>query len=167
MTKGSTQIQGTVWHHTPRLASILVVLILSACAAGIQRAPEIALQAPQFDDLGERAGSLTIKLSEEGAKAAGESNNFNMDNLRQAIRRSLEDKNLIAEKSDGKLPTINVNVTSVRTRSNFAAIMFGFMAGDDHIKGNVEVRAPSGAVLQSSAFRYPMRSAASRADPRA
>ena len=134
--------------HTPRLAPMLMVLVLSACAAGIQRAPEIALQAPQFDDLGERAGGLTIKLSEDGAKAAGENINFNMDTLRQAIHRSLEVKNLIAKESDSTLPTINVNITSVRARSTFAAIMFGFMAGDDLIRGDVEVRAPSGAVLQ-------------------
>ncbi len=148
MTIASTRIQGSIWRRTPHVATILLVLVLSACAAGVQRAPEIALQSPQFDNPGEKAGGLTIELTEEGAKAAGENSNFHMDNLRQAIHRSLEDKNLIAQDSDSTLPTINVDVTSVRTRSTFSAIMFGFMAGEDHIKGDVEVRAPSGAVLQ-------------------
>ncbi len=39
----------------------LLTLVLAACASGVQRAPEIGLQQPQFDDPGEQAGSLTIK----------------------------------------------------------------------------------------------------------
>lgn len=41
-----------------------------------------------------------------------------------------------------------VTVTSVRARSNFTAVMFGFMAGDDHIVGDVVVQAANGSELQ-------------------
>lgn len=46
------------------------------------------------------------------------------------------------------LPGVEVTVTAVRVRSNFSAIMFGFMAGDDHIDGDVVVRAPDKRELQ-------------------
>ena len=126
----------------------LLVLILAACSSGVQRAPEIGLQQPQFDDPGEQAGSLTIDLSDEARAEAADNLKFNEEELHQTIRRALEVNNLLAEESDDALPTIEVTVTSVRVRSNFSAVMFGFMAGDDHIDGDVIVRAPDDGTLQ-------------------
>lgn len=43
---------------------------------------------------------------------------------------------------------MEILVTSIRSRSAFNAVMFGFMAGDDHIKGDVIVRSPDGVELE-------------------
>jgi hypothetical protein len=128
--------------------AVLLTLVLAACSSGVQRAPEIGLQQPQFDDPGEQAGSLTISLSDEGRKEAADNLKFSQGELHQTIRRALEVNNLLAEQSDAALPTIEVTVTSVRVRSSFSAIMFGFMAGDDHIDGDVRVRTLDGGTMQ-------------------
>ena len=129
-------------------AAVLLTLVLAACSSGVERAPELGLQQPQFDDPGERAGSLSVKLSDEARKEATDNLKFSQVELDQTIRRALEINNLLAEQYDGGLPTIEVTVTSVRVRSSFSAIMFGFMAGDDHIDGDVAVRAADGSTLQ-------------------
>ena len=131
----------------PYVAALLA-LVLAACASSVQRAPEIGLQQPQFDDPGEQAGSLTIDLSDEARKEAADNLKFSQEELFQMIRQSLEVNNLLAEQSDVALPTIEVTVTSVRVRSSFTAVMFGFMAGNDHINGDVTVRASNGDTLQ-------------------
>jgi len=129
-------------------AAVLLTLVLAACSSGVVRAPEIGLQQPQFDDPGEQAGSLTVELSDEARKEAADNLKFRQVELDQTIRQALELNNLLAEQFDGGLPTIEVTVTSVRVRSSFSAIMFGFMAGDDHIEGDVTVRAADGNTLQ-------------------
>jgi hypothetical protein len=64
------------------------------------------------------------------------------------VRRTLEAKEILTTAPDPALPKIEIVVTSMRVRSNFSAIMFGFMAGDDHIKGDVIVRSPLGQAMQ-------------------
>lgn len=129
-------------------AAALLALIVTACSSGVQRAPEAELQQPQFDEPGEQAGSLTIDLSEEARKDVVDNLKFNQDTFDQTIRRALDANNLLAEPSDDTLPGIVVTVTSVRVRSSFTAVMFGFMAGNDHIDGDVTVRGPDGGTLQ-------------------
>jgi hypothetical protein len=141
-----TQIPG---RRPARLyVAALLTLVLAACSSGVQRAPEIGLQQPQFDDPGEKAGSLTVNLSGEAQVEAADNLKFSKEELRQTIHRFLETKELLSEQSDVELPTVEVTVTSVRVRSSFSAIMFGFLAGDDHIDGDVLVRAPDGDKLQ-------------------
>lgn len=45
------------------------------------------------------------------------------------VKQALESKDLLAKTPDPALPAIEVVITDIRVRSNFAAIMFGFMAG--------------------------------------
>lgn len=128
---------------------VLVALILEACSSGVQRTPELGLQQPQFDDVGEKAGSLTVNLSSGAKIDASENLKFSQVQLEETIRRIMEINDLLAEQSDVALPAVEVNVTSVRVRSTFSAMMFGFMAGDDHIEGDVVVWAPDGSKLQA------------------
>jgi hypothetical protein len=127
---------------------LLTIIALAGCSSGVERAAHTQFQAPQFDDPGEQAGGLNVKLSSEAKDDATDNLKFNKSDLEATIRRALEINNLLAEQFDSGLPTIEVTVTSVRVRSSFSAIMFGFMAGDDHIDGNVVVRATDGNVLQ-------------------
>ena len=126
----------------------ILALVLAACASGVTRAPEIGLQRPQFDEPGEKAGSLSVGLSEEAQKDAAENLKFDQGKLHQTIRRALEINNLLSADPDSSMPSIEITVTAVRVRSNFTAVMFGFFAGDDHITGDVVVRAPDQRELQ-------------------
>lgn len=46
------------------------------------------------------------------------------------------------------MPSIDVVVTDLRSRSTFAAVMFGLLAGNDSITGDVTVRDSAGEPLQ-------------------
>ena len=108
----------------------MLVLALGACTSGVTRAPEIGLQRPQFDEPGEKAGTLLVSLSEEGKADAKENDKFELATLKKTIRQALEAENLITAKPDPSLPKLEITVTSVRTRSGFTAVMFGFLAGN-------------------------------------
>lgn len=139
-------------HTTDRYSRCLVFLLvavgLASCSSGIERAVQTQFQVPQFDDPGEQAGGLNVKLSSEAKDDATDNLKFNQNDLEATIRRALLVNDLLAEQYDSGLPTIEITVTAVRVRSSFSAIMFGFMAGDDHIEGDVVVRATDGNVLQ-------------------
>lgn len=132
----------------PHIAA-LMALVLAACSSGVERAPEAGLQPPQFDEPGEMAGSLSVSLSSEARVEAAENLKFSQDELQKTIHRILELQELLSEQPDAALPGIEVTVTSVRVRSTFSAMMFGFLAGDDHIESDVLVRAPDGTKLQA------------------
>ena len=127
---------------------VFVALTFSACSSSVERAPELGLQQPQFDEPGEKAGDLSVSLSSGASIEASENLKFSQQDFRQTIYRVLTLQDLISEQKDEALPIIEVTVTSVRVRSSFSAIMFGFLAGDDHIEGDVLVRAPDGTKLQ-------------------
>ena len=148
MECGTTEARTLSRGATGLFVVVFVTLAVAACSSGVKRAPEIGLQQPQFDDPGEQAGSLTVTLSEAARQEAADNLKFNQNELEETIRRALQVNSLLAEQYDSDLPAIEVTVTSVRVRSNFSAIMFGFMAGDDHIDGDVAVIGADGSTLQ-------------------
>ena len=127
----------------------MLVFFVAACSSGsYTHLPGITIQSPQFDEPGEKAGSLSVNLTEEARKEVTENFKFDQGHLHETIRRALEVNNLLSANPDPSLPSVVVTVTSVRVRSNFSAVMFGFMAGDDHIDGDVLVHAANGSELQ-------------------
>ncbi|MBE0533304.1 MAG: DUF4410 domain-containing protein [Rhodospirillales bacterium] len=124
-----------------------VLLLVSACASGVTRPSDMASLQPALIGA-QQAGEVTIALAPEARSAAASSTTFKQEALLAVVRQALEAKNELTRDKDPSLPIVEITVTSVRTRSTFNAIMFGFMAGDDHINGDVVVRSPSGVVLQ-------------------
>lgn len=94
------------------------------------------------------AHSVTLRFSEEGKKKASENLKFNGDELLGHVKRALKAKDLLVEQ-DATPPTVDIEITSVRVRSNFSAVMWGFMAGADSIEGNVTVSGADGARLDA------------------
>lgn len=128
---------------------LLAVYSLSACSSGVLRSADASLAKPQFVvGQGQRAGGVSISLTDEAQKQAADNLKFNHETLLATVRRALEGNNVLAKEADPSLPKIDILVTDVRVRSNFSAIMFGFMAGDDRIKGDVIVRGPNGVAQQ-------------------
>lgn len=108
----------------------------------------MALTKPHFVvDVGRKAKQVSLSLNGDAQKQLADNLKFNQDALLSTVRRALEANNLMATEGD-QLATIEILVTDVRVRSNFSAVMFGFMAGDDRIKGDVLVRAPNGVAAQ-------------------
>lgn len=96
----------------------------------------------------QKAGEVTVALTPAAQKLAADNLKFDQYALLATIHRALEAQNALTREPDGSLPKVEVSVTDIRTRSAFSAVMFGFMAGDDHLKGDVVVRSPAGAELQ-------------------
>jgi hypothetical protein len=130
------------------VAALSALSLLCACAADITRSADTALTKPHFVEQGRQAGQLQLTLTGDATKQLTDNLKFNQNTLLDTVRRALEANNIIAKDSSSTLPSIEILVTDVRVRSNFSAIMFGFMAGDDRIKGDILVRAPSGVAVQ-------------------
>ena len=63
------------------------------------------------------------------------------------MERALTAYSVIDASRKGELPTVEIVVTSVRVRSNFSAVAFGFMAGGDNISGDIVLRDTAGREL--------------------
>jgi len=134
------------------LAVVSVAFVLGGCASGVTRAPA-ALVTPSASN--ERASvsaprqfsSVTVSLSPEAKDKAIDNLKFNQDELLSHLKRALESRSLLNGSTDKALPRLDVVVTDMRVRSNFSAIMWGFMAGADSIKGDVVMTDPAGKEL--------------------
>lgn len=124
-----------------------LLLLMSACASGVNRAPGLEQTQMTFGET-QRAGAVSLSLTPEAQQIANTTVRFDQEILLRQIRRGLEQKSAVSPSADQTLPSIEVLITSIRSRSAFNAVMFGFMAGDDHIHGTVIVRSPDGTELQ-------------------
>jgi hypothetical protein len=137
------------FYRTAKLCALPVLLLLmSACASGVTRSPEMAASPQAAFGTDRQVRGVSLSLTPEAQQIASTTIRFNHDTLLRLIRQGLEQKQALSAASDQVLPSIEILVTSIRSRSAFNAVMFGFMAGDDHIKGDVIVRSPEGAELQ-------------------
>ncbi len=130
------------------LAALFFAVALAGCASGVTRAPDAKVTQPYFATSSVKAGNVTVSLTPEAQAKLSDNLKFDQEKLRSTVSRALEAKNLVTPAPDASLPTVEVIVSDIRTRSNFTAVMFGFMAGNDHIVGDVVVRDPSGRELQ-------------------
>lgn len=129
-------------------AAVFLAATLAGCASGVKRAEDTAKREAYFAKGGKLAQDVTISLSKEAKAQLPDNLKFDQDKLLATVRRALEAKDLLARKPDPALPRIEIMVTDIRVRSSFSAVMFGFMAGDDHINGDVIARDAAGKELQ-------------------
>jgi hypothetical protein len=127
-------------------ASLVIAAVLAGCAAGVTRmdaAPGLAPAAAPAAVPDIKAVSLW--LNDEAKKLVADNLKFNQDALRSMVERALAANSLIKPESGH---TLDIEITSIRARSNFSAVMFGFMAGNDHIEGVVTIKDTAGKVLK-------------------
>ena len=129
-------------------AAALLAAAVAGCASGVKRADDTAKREAYFAKGGQVAQEVTLSLNKEAQAQLSDNLKFDQEKLLATIRRALDAKNLLAKTPDPKLPKIEILVTDIRVRSSFSAVMFGFMAGDDHLNGDVIARDPSGKELQ-------------------
>lgn len=127
---------------------VLVMVVVSGCASGVTRSGDTAKREAYFAGGGKVAQDVTIVLSKEAQAKIIDNLKFDQDRLLATVRRALDAKGLLSKGGDASLPRIEIYITDLRVRSNFAAIMFGFMAGDDSVTGDIVARDPSGKELQ-------------------
>ena len=125
---------------------IAVVSSMLGCASGARRDESVA-PAVAAELTGQKYGALSIQLSDKAKKQLMDNAKFNPDALKGTIQRMLEARDLLAASSPYR---IDVEITDIRVRSNFSAVMFGFMAGADSVGGTVSVTDRDGRRLGRS-----------------
>jgi hypothetical protein len=125
-----------------------MLFLVSACASSVTRSPDTASTAPILLGEDQRAGQVTVSLTPAAQELAADNLTFDQNELLATVRRALQARDAMASEPDASLPSVEIVVTDFRTRSAFSAVMFGFLAGDDHITGDVVLRSPTGEELQ-------------------
>jgi hypothetical protein len=130
---------------------VLVVLLTSVaagCASGVKRHEDAAKREAYFAKSGKIAGDVKLTMSKEAQAQLSDNLKFDQNKLLDTVKRALEAKNLLAKTPDAKLPQLEIYVTDIRVRSNVTAVLFGFMAGNDRVAGDVIARDGTGKELQ-------------------
>lgn len=130
-----------------RAASLLAVLLsavlVSACSSAVKRADGLA---PAQIDKQMKYSGVSVSFTKDAKEQHKENLKFDPDELSRNVLRALESNSLIDPASNNK---IEIVIKEVRVRSNFSAIMWGFMAGSDHITGNVNIKDATDNTLNS------------------
>jgi hypothetical protein len=117
-----------------RWAGMVAVLALSACASQVARQPEAADAAREPV---RALSTYSVTMSSQAKAQLTDNLKFNIDTLRSRIGQALDAKGLVAQDGDFEMQVV---VDDIRVRGTFSAVMFGFMAGDDHLYGTVTLR---------------------------
>ena len=126
------------------LLTLALVAALAGCASGVTRmdAPAGAAQASAPT---KTVKSVSLWLNDDAKKLLPDNLKFNADTLRSTVERALSAHGVVKDDSTQQL---DIEITSFRVRSNFSAIMFGFMAGNDNVEGIVTIKEASGKALK-------------------
>jgi Domain of unknown function (DUF4410) len=133
---------------TRALSALLLATLLASCASGVRRDEDAAKRNAYFAGGGKLANEVTVSMSKNAQQQLADNIKFDQEKLLAIVKRALSAKELLAKKPDPELPTIEIVVTDIRVRSSLSAVMFGFMAGDDHLNGEVIARDKAGRELQ-------------------
>jgi hypothetical protein len=126
-------------------ATVTVALTLGGCASGVVRMDAPA--ATSAAEIKPHAKAVTLWLNDDAKKLVADNLKFNQETLRGTVERAMAARNMIAADAT---QSVDIEITSFRVRSNFSAIMFGFMAGSDNVEGIVSVKDASGKALKRS-----------------
>lgn len=128
------------------LVAPLALAVLAGCAGGAGQPADAVPQATFAP--GMKLGHLSIGLSAEAQQATVYNSKFSQATLIATVRRAFAGSNLLTDGADASLPNVEIVITDVRVRSNFRSIAFDLTGNDDHITGEVIVRASSGVPVR-------------------
>lgn len=128
------------------ISAVAVVLFLAGCASGVKRAPEMSNNQARLSNPSQIA-SVSLSLTDEAKKKASENLKFNPDELLNHVKRGLDANLLLSGTADKALPNLEIQVKDMRVRSNFSAVMWGFMAGADSITADIVLKDLAGKEL--------------------
>lgn len=122
-----------------------LVVFLAACASGVTRMDETSKAAPT--KVQPAVKSVNVWLNDDAKKLVADNMKFDQAALRSMIERSLQAQSALKPDVDQSL---DVEITGFRVRSNFSAIMFGFMAGNDNVEGIVSIKDRTGKLVKKA-----------------
>lgn len=126
----------------PRILSMCLLMLLTACAGTVKREPG------QMNKTYVTAGvaAVQVSMTPEAQALLKDNPQFNSRDLQGYIQRRLEGNGTF---NAAAAERVEVVVTSIRVRSTASAVIFGVLAGQDHMEGKVRVFSPEGRRLHS------------------
>ena len=121
-----------------------ILIGLAACASSVKQMDSAITEPNRFT--GQKFDGIAVSLSEEMKSKLSDNLTFNSDEFKNTIKNAFEGSGLINPTSEY---SINILLTDIRIRSVFNAVMFGFMAGDDHLVGTVTITDKNKKALNS------------------
>jgi len=79
---------------------------------------------------------FTVEISSDAKLQVADDVKFDINALRSNLDRILNEKDLLASNGDYRLKVV---VSDIRVRSTVSAVMLGFLAGNDHLRGEAIV----------------------------
>jgi Domain of unknown function (DUF4410) len=118
---------------TIRLLLLLAAVCgLPACSGNVRHGDDTG----SFAYNGQKFSAVKVELTPAAEGKLSDNIKFHAEELQSNVQRRLSTEGLFAEEQPYR---IQVVVKDIRVRSTFSAIMWGFMAGDDHIVGDVVI----------------------------
>ena len=112
-----------------RFGVLVVLSLLAGCASQVV-APDAASRAKPAVKAME---SFSVEMSPQAKEQLAGNVKFDPDALSRTLDRVLKAQDLMASDGDYRLKIV---VSDIRVRGTFDAVMWGFMAGDDHLNGD-------------------------------
>ena len=125
------------------LITSILAFLLSGCVSNVKRTAEFPAQTYSLSK-SQKVSNVILSMTPEARSKAAKTPKFDPEHLRTQVERALRTRSLISPRISKEIPYLEIQVTKVRIRSSFTAIMFGFMAGTDSISGNVIVKSLDG-----------------------
>src|SRR5262249_51715199 len=107
----------------------VLLWLLGGCASQVVEPDAATTSKPAVKAL----ESFSVELSPKAKEQLADDVKFDPRALEAKLDRALRNKGLIATDGDFRLKVI---VSDVRVRGTFNAVVWGFMAGDDHLNGD-------------------------------
>jgi hypothetical protein len=117
---------------TLRMLLLAALCGLAACSGNIKPGDG----AGSYAYNGEKFSAVKVELTPQAQNKLSDNIKFQADALQSNVQRRLSADGLFASDQPYQ---IQVKVKDIRVRSTLSAVMLGFMAGDDHIVGDVVI----------------------------
>lgn len=114
------------------------ILAVVGCASSVERMNDV--DTYRYD--GQKFNKVKLTISKNATEDLDDIVRFDQDELRNMIEQNLEVKELVDANSHN---IVKVEITDIRVRSTFNAFMWGIMAGDDHIEGDISLLGENAA----------------------
>jgi hypothetical protein len=116
------------------LTIIALSLVLVGCSAGVTRPDG---DTRNHDVLLSEPADVTLTLTDSVRKQIGGNLKFDQNHFYEVLKRTFDARGLLAKDGTAAAQHVIIEITDVRVRGTFSAVMWGFLAGNDHLKGRV------------------------------
>ncbi|MCB1800582.1 MAG: DUF4410 domain-containing protein [Gammaproteobacteria bacterium] len=122
------------------LIAALALTVAYGCSSGVKREPIAQQTKPASTQAVDKLSSVSISLTEEAKGKVADNLKFDKEELLSHVKRALDAHAMLLSEPHESAPGMEIEVKDFRVRTNFSAVMWGFMAGSDSITGDVVLK---------------------------